>query len=222
MIPIRDINPRHRFPAITIALIVINVAVFLYEWSLPEAQLVQLFNQWGFVPARGATGALTIVTSMFLHGGWLHLGSNMLYLWIFGDNIEDRLGHGRFLVFYLLCGAIAAAAQYAVAPGSTIPMVGASGAIAGVLGGYLLSYPLARVQTLVPLIVVYFAVKLPAIVVLAFWFVLQLFNGVASISDGRISADLGGVAFFAHIGGFVAGLLLIRLFGMADDYHRKW
>jgi rhomboid family protein len=149
---------------------------------------------------------------MFLHGGWLHLGGNMLYLWIFGDNIEDRLGHGRYLLFYLLCGGFATFAHALMNPASTIPSIGASGAIAGVLGAYLILFPRARVLTIIPIFIFFTIREIPALIVLGLWFVLQLFIGFASLG---MPSDAGGVAYFAHIGGFAAGIVLIALLGGA-------
>jgi membrane associated rhomboid family serine protease len=213
MIPLRDANPTNRTPVVTIALIVINVLVYVYEWliSAEPTQMMAFFDQWAIIPQQLTNNftpeVITIFTAMFLHGSWLHLGGNMLYLWIFGDNIEDRLGPVRYIIFYLLGGIGATVAQVAVNPNSAIPNVGASGAIAGVLGGYLLLYPKARITTLV----FRFITQVPAYVVLGFWFVLQLFQGVGSLSVPT-DADTGGVAFFAHVGGFVVGLVLIRPF----------
>jgi membrane associated rhomboid family serine protease len=211
MIPLRDTNPRRRTPVVTIILIVVNVVVFLYEWMLQGQGAIEPFLiRWSVIPAELTNNFVaetpTLVTSMFLHGGWAHLLGNMLYLWIFGDNVEDRLGHARFILFYLLTGFLATAAQVAVNPDSAIPNLGASGAIAGVLGGYILEFPRARVTTLV----FRFFTELPAVIVLGFWFVFEFFRGVTSL--GALEPDMGGVAFFAHIGGFVAGLALIKVF----------
>jgi membrane associated rhomboid family serine protease len=217
MIPLRDDNPRRTFPIVTYALVAVNVLAFLWELSLGANLQPALFNI-AFIPARywlpgnWVFDLLTIVTSMFLHGGLLHIGSNMLYLWIFGDNVEDRLGHGRYLLFYLLCGFAATLAHAIFSPGSRIPAIGASGAIAGVLGAYLILWPHARVMTLIPIFFFITVRELPAILILGIWFVLQLFSGVGSL--GVVDAqDTGGVAYFAHIGGFVSGLALIGLFG---------
>jgi len=214
MLPIGDVNPRKRFPVITAFLILLNVAVFIYELTLSEEALNAFFYAVGVVPyelTRRAGGApySTLFTSMFLHGGFMHLFSNMLYLWIFGDNVEDRLGRLFFLIVYLMAGVAASLAQVYMDPASTLPMVGASGAIAGVLGTYIVLFPHARVRTLLILFFIRY-VELPAWIVLGFWFILQLFDGVASIG----SMAQGGVAYFAHIGGFVIGLLvgvLIRI-----------
>ncbi len=209
MIPIRDLNPTRRRPVLTITFIVINVLVFLYEIMLPEAALDAFFMEWGVVPYRitnefGLRAGLTLLTSMFMHGGVMHIFSNMLYLLIFGDNVEDTLGRARYLIVYLVCGVGAALAQVAVAPDSQIPSIGASGAIAGVLGVYMVFYPTARVQSLA--LFGFFArlVSLPAVLVLGSWFLLQFLNGVASLSQ----MQMGDVAWFAHIGGFVLGLLV--------------
>jgi membrane associated rhomboid family serine protease len=217
MLPFKDNIPTERFPVVTVILLAINIAVFLYELSLETAgRLDSFFIQFGMTPYEISNGVslvprnypvyLTLITAMFLHGGWLHIGGNMLYLWIFGNNVEDSMGRFRFVVFYLGCGLIASLAQIAVSPSSMVPNIGASGAIAGVLGGYLLLFPRAKVTTLVILIVFITVVQLPAVVVLIFWFLLQLFYGLADSAAG------GDVAYFAHIGGFVAGLLTIKLF----------
>ena len=212
MIPIRDANPTHKTPFVTIALIALNVLIYLYEWfvSSEPALMMAFFDQWAIIPAQltdnFAPEAITLISAMFLHGSWMHLGGNMLYLWIFGDNLEDLMGQGRYIVFYLLCGLAASAAQIAIDPDSTVPNVGASGAIAGVLGGYLILFPKARILTLVFRVMT----QVPAFIVLGFWFILQLFQGVGSLSIA--TEGQGGVAFFAHIGGFVAGMVLVKLF----------
>jgi membrane associated rhomboid family serine protease len=196
---------------VTITLIGINVLVYLYQWTLAgNEQLIPFFDTWAIIPAQLTTDFagefFTLFSAMFLHGSWMHLGGNMLYLWIFGDNIEDRLGPVRYIIFYLIGGLAATAAQVLVAPDSPVPNVGASGAIAGVLGGYLVLYPRARVTT----IVFRFITQVPAYIVLGFWFVLQLFQGVGSLAT--VDVQSGGVAFFAHVGGFLAGVLLIKPF----------
>lgn len=211
MIPLRDRNPTTTTPYVTYALLAVNVAVFLYELSL--GPLMQTFvERFGVVPFFLTSGAVpgslvTPVTSMFLHGGWAHILGNMWFLYVFGDNVEDRLGHARYLVFYLASGLGAAALQVAIDPSSTVPMVGASGAISGVLGAYAALFPGARVLTLVPIFVFIQFIELPAVLLIAGWFLLQLLQGVLSLG---VSAQ-GGIAFFAHIGGFVAGLALIRV-----------
>ncbi len=223
MIPLRDLNPARRVPIMTLVLIGLNALVFLYEQTLSVNGLQRLIAQYGVVPARFTDGVitagdgLTLLTSMFLHGGWLHIIGNMLYLWIFGNNIEDRLGPIRFVVFYLLTGAAASVLQIIIDPASSTPMIGASGAIAGVLGGYIVLYPHARVVTLVFIFFFVQVVSIPAVILLGWWFVIQLFNGVLSLGD----YTSGGVAFFAHVGGFVAGVILIRVFTLgrrSDDW----
>lgn len=213
MIPLRDINPTRRFPIVTVSLVVFNVLIFLYELSLDPRGLNQLIFTAGVIPyqvthAMGLPVARDLITSMFLHGGWMHLISNMLYLWIFGDNIEDAMGPFRFIIFYLVCGIVASLAQVVATPDTRVPTIGASGAIAGLLGAYLLLFPGARIQSVV--FVFYFLrfVEIPAIIVLGFWFILQSFSGLASLGF----SEAGGVAYFAHIGGFLAGLVLIFLF----------
>jgi len=207
MFPIGDDNSTRRsLPYVTYALVAINVLVFLLELSNGDA----FIQEWAFVPARFSADPVanipTVFSAMFMHGGWLHLGGNMLYLWIFGDNVEDRFGHLKYLMFYLLAGIAATFAQYFVLPESNVPNVGASGAIAGVLGAYLLMFPRARVNVLLGRSVV----AMPAIVVLGFWIVLQLVSGVGSIA--YTDADVGGVAYMAHVGGFAAGFLMAFLF----------
>ncbi len=216
MIPLRDRVPTRHFAGVTLLLILINVIVFAYEMFLSTTGGDQALNQFiyvhGLVPARVASQGFTLpvlwtfITSMFLHGGWLHIIGNMLYLWIFGNNVEDILGHFWYTVFYLVCGLVANFAQLIMSAGADVPGIGASGAIAGVLAAYLIFFPRARVETLIFLGIFAFIRPIPAIVLLGFWFVLQLFSGFASI--GAASTAGGGVAYFAHIGGFIAGLIL--------------
>jgi membrane associated rhomboid family serine protease len=215
MIPIRDVNPRARVPVVNISLIILNILFFFWELTQGPRLEAALMNV-GFIPERvfipgdWIQDSVSVLLSMFLHGGWLHLGSNMLYLWIFGDNIEDRLGHVRYLLFYLGCGFVATFAHAFSDLGSQLPAIGASGAIAGVLGAYLVLFPRAHVMTAIPL-GMYVAVRpIPAILVLGLWFVMQLFTGFASVGA---TGEGGGVAYFAHIGGFIAGLILIFVFG---------
>jgi membrane associated rhomboid family serine protease len=214
MIPIRDDIPARRFPVVTVGLLAVNVVVFLIEILFGQA-VNDLTLTFGIVPARLTTEwtnplvLITLVTSMYFHGGWAHLIGNMMYLWIFGDNVEDRMGRLGFFIFYTLCGLVAGILQVAVAPRSAIPIIGASGAIAGVLGAYILLYPHARVRTLVPSFYFYRSVWLPAILVLGGWFLIQLLNGLASLS---LVMQTGGVAFWAHIGGFVAGMGMMPVF----------
>jgi membrane associated rhomboid family serine protease len=202
MIPLRDVIPSRTFPVFTIAFIVLNSVVFLFEISLPLPARDSLFSTYGVVPAR--LELQTLFTSMFLHGGWLHFLGNMLYLWIFGDNVEDRLGHARFVLFYLTCGAAAALAHVWMHPASAIPTIGASGAIAGVLGAYFVLYPHSRVLALVPLFIIWELIEVPAVIFLGIWFLMQFFSGVGSLA--RIGVETGGVAFWAHVAGFVAGV----------------
>lgn len=215
MFPLGDDNSaRHTTPYVTYVLIAINVLVFLLELQQGDA----FIQQWAFIPARFTADPVgnipTLFTAMFMHGGWMHLGGNMLYLWIFGDNVEDRFGHLKYLFFYLAAGLAATFAQYLVLPGSNVPNVGASGAIAGVLGAYLLMFPRARVNVLFGRDVV----AMPAIVVLGFWIVLQLFSGVGSIAyTDKSTQDMGGVAYMAHVGGFFAGFLMAFLFRGSGD-----
>ncbi len=228
MIPLRDANPTRRTPIVTLALVVACFVAFAYELGRLGSGGTEALNafvtEWGIVPAEltaawpaGAdlTGeALTLITSQFLHGGWLHLLGNLLFLWIFGNNIEDRLGRIRFLAFYLVGGAVAGLAQVAIDPDSTIPTIGASGAIAATLGAYVVLFPRARITSLVFLGFFYQLIDVPAVVVLVFWFLLQLIDGVASL--GASDAAGGGVAFFAHIGGFVFGALVGLVLRTAD------
>lgn len=218
MIPLRDDNPTEITPVVTVAFIIACVLVFLYEFSLPVPNSEAFVYMYGAIPAVvighaqlppelvGLPAYGTLITSMFLHGGWMHLIGNMLYLWIFGNNIEDVMGHAKFVVFYLICGVLAALSHALIDPESTIPMVGASGAISGILGGYLLLYPHARVLVLVPygFIGTFYV---PAAMVLGLWFLMQVFSGGMSLGHQG-----GGVAFFAHIGGFLAGMALIGFF----------
>ncbi len=220
MIPLHDDNPTEINPLVTIALIVACSLVFLYQASLPDKVGESFVFQYGAIPASifgheaafpedsvGFPLTLTLLTSMFLHGGWMHLIGNMLYLWIFGNNIEDVMGHVKFVIFYVVCGLVAAMSHALTDPTSGIPMVGASGAISGVLGAYLLLFPRAQVMVLIPLGIFTRTMYVPAGFVLGFWFVLQLLSGGMSLGQGG-----GGVAWFAHVGGFVAGIALIGVF----------
>lgn len=214
MIPLYDNVHARTFPFVNWALIVANVAIFLVEVAL-GADAEWLVRTLGVVPARllanpGPDQIATLFTSMFLHGGWSHLLSNMLALYIFGDNVEDRMGGGRYLAFYLICGLIAALTHVFFNPDSPIPTIGASGAISGVLGAYLILYPTARVITLIPILFLPWFVEIPAMVYLGIWFLSQLLNGTLAIITG--AQGFGGVAWWAHAGGFVAGILLVGLF----------
>ena len=215
MIPISDEGSRvHRFPIVTISIIALNAFVFLYEMSLGDRSLQLLVLSYGVIPLEITSGRdlaptipwpiwATLFTSMFMHGGWMHIIGNMLYLWVFGDNIEDTLGHGRYLAFYLVCGLAAAGTQILVDASSQVPSIGASGAVAGVLGAYLILYPKHRINSLIFLGYFVRMVQLPAMLVLGFWIVLQLFTGLASFGVET------GVAYWAHVGGFAAGMALI-------------
>ena len=207
MIPLRDTQPSFSFPIVTIGLIALNVLAFLYEFSLDEFSLNHFLLEYGFVPRRFQW--VDILTGMFLHGGWLHLIGNMWFLWIYGDNVEDILGHFKYLLFYLLCGVAATLLQFLFTYDSRIPTIGASGAIAGVMGAYLLKFPHSKVLTLVPIIIFFTTMEIPAWLILIYWFVLQFFSGVGSVGQSHLNQ--GGVAWFAHIGGFLAGIALIRL-----------
>lgn len=216
MIPIKDSSRTHRFPLVNISLILVNVIVFLWMVSLNQSETYNLAITSGLVPASFSSALAQksflaafspLVTYQFLHGGWIHLIGNMLYLWVFGDNIEDRLGHLFYLLFYLTVGATAGLIQVLFNPSSTVPIVGASGAVAGVLGAYLLSCPNARVLTIIPIFFFITLAEIRAVFFLLFWFILQLFNGIASIGLPSVT-----VAWWAHIGGFMAGMLFIKLF----------
>ncbi len=214
MFPLRDNIPAHRFPAVTIGLIAANVAVFLYQYLLAPQSAQRMIVLYGLIPRELTSGVplvphpfpveVTLFTSMFVHGGLFHVGGNMLYLWIFGNNVEDAMGHARFVLFYVLSGLAAAFTQVMAGPNSTIPMVGASGAVSGILGAYLLLYPHARVLTLVTLGWFWRLVEIPAVIVLGFWIVVQVANGLLTFNFQG-----GGVAWFAHIGGFAAGMVLL-------------
>ncbi|PIE09491.1 MAG: rhomboid family intramembrane serine protease [Rhodobacterales bacterium] len=206
MFPIRDHNPAERTPYVTWALIAINIAIWLGTLGIStnEAALSSFYDDYALLPAQLMNGEnpMALVTSAFLHGSFMHLAGNMLFLWIYGDNMEDQMGHGGFLLFYLACGVGAGLAQVAASPGSQVPMVGASGAIAGVMGGYLLMFPKARVDILLILIIIFRTFSLPAWILLGLWFALQLFGGIGA------DPEMGGVAYWAHAGGFVLGIVL--------------
>ncbi len=209
MIPLRDVIPSRTTPYITITIIILNALAWLFEVSLDPEVLNRFLAVYGVVPAYFS--APTLITSMFLHGGWMHIIGNMWYLWIFGDNVEDQLGHGRFIVFYLLCGVAAGLGQVFMDPSSTLPTIGASGAIAGVMGAYFVLYPRSRVLTLIPLIIIWEVIELPAFVLLGFWFLLQLFSA-GSIAVTASSHGSGGVAFAAHVAGFLVGMAGVFVF----------
>ena len=205
MFPIRDHNPSRNPAIVTYILMALNIAVFLAMLpSYGTQQEIVIYSDWALVPARisAGDGYVTVLTSMFMHGGLMHIAGNMLFLWIFGDNLEDEMGHGPYLAFYLASGAAAAFAQYIAAPGSNVPMVGASGAIAGVMGGYLLLFPRAQVDVLFIFIIIFKVIPFPAWLMLGIWFALQVFGGFGA------STEDGGVAYLAHAGGFIAGVIL--------------
>ena len=217
MFPVSDVIPSRTRPLVTIGLIAINALAFVYELRLDTRELRVLSYEYGVVPAMFTWPSL--ISSLFLHAGWVHLGGNMLYLWIFGDNVEDRLGHVRYLLFYLAAGATAALVHVAVNPHSTVPMIGASGAVAAVMGAYFVLYPRSRVLTAVFVVFFLDLVEIPAIFFLGIWFLMQLFSGVGSI--GAEAAD-GAVAFFAHVGGFAAGLLTGAYCRIRDQSLRRY
>ncbi len=214
MIPIRDTIPSKRFPIVTILLITANTLVFLFELSLGD-RLEGFIALYGLTPAHVRLDfihhayvyvIIPFFTTLFLHGGWLHLVGNMLYLWIFGDNVEDKLGHGRFFLFFLLCGLGGSLLHTYMNPGSSIPTIGASGAIAGVLGSYILLFPRSRVLTLVPIIFFFTFMEIPAVLFLGIWFLMQFLNGTLALHTG---SNAGDVAWWAHVGGFSSGMILV-------------
>ncbi|HEV2616478.1 MAG TPA: rhomboid family intramembrane serine protease [Candidatus Acidoferrales bacterium] len=216
MIPLKNLRPRTHFPAVTLALIIVNFIVFFYQLTLDPRALQSFILTYSMIPARAqlalahsqytlAQGFVPLFTSMFLHGGWLHILGNMWFLWLFGPNVEDRLGHIPYLGFYLVCGLGAGIAQTLFSLGSTIPGLGASGAIAGVLGAYVIFFPSSRILTLVTLFFWWFFARLPAVLFIGLWFAVQFFSGLSSLG----SAQMGGVAWWAHVGGFLLGMLLV-------------
>ena len=218
MIPIRDVIPSRTTPVVTVSLIACNVLVFLFQSTLSDRAHAVLLRTFALVPAEFSL--VTAVTAMFLHAGLAHLAGNMLFLWIFGDNIEDRLGHGRFVWFYLICGGAAAVAQTALNPGSPVPMVGASGAIAGVMGAYLILFPHSRIVMLFPFPPIVF--ELPAVLFLVMWFVIQFLNGVGTLPVFGARALSGGVAFWAHVIGFAVGVVLVRMMRKPERATVEW
>jgi membrane associated rhomboid family serine protease len=226
VIPIKDDNPTGRTPWVTLALLAINAAVFFYESSLGDAALVRFITEWSLVPTRFMAAPFsgheiaTLFTSMFMHAGWLHVGGNMLYLWIFGNNIEDRLGRLGFVAFYLVAGVIASATQLAAGGVSAIPQLGASGAVAGVLGAYAVLYPRAAIITIIPIFFFIEVARVPAFLVIGFWFLLQIGSGIASLTPEV--AQGGGVAWFAHIGGFAAGLVIALAVAAWERIRRRY
>jgi len=230
MIPLRDTAPRYSTPFVTVGLILTNILVFFYQLTLDPYSLQHFVWEYGVVPLRFAhfvagdvgveAGLAPFFTHMFMHGGFIHLLGNVWFLWIFGDNLEDQLGHFKYLAFYLLCGLAAAFAQTFLTLGSRIPSIGASGAIAGVMGGYLVLFPGARVLTIVPFFLL-FTVEIPAVVILLYWLVVQVGSGLASLGTASVQ-DQGGVAWWAHVGGFVAGLVLVKLMGRRREVRRYY
>jgi membrane associated rhomboid family serine protease len=219
MIPLRDVIPSRTTPYITVIIILLNALAWFFELAVPRELLPAFLQTYGVVP--GGFHAATLLTSMFLHGSWMHIIGNMWYLWIFGDNVEDRVGHGRFIVFYLLCGMTAGIAQIVMEPGSMLPTIGASGAIAGVMGAYFVLYPRSRVITLIPLFVFWQVIELPAVVLLGFWFLMQLFSaGAVAVTAGANGA--GGVAFAAHVAGFLVGMAGVFVFKKREDPETRW
>jgi len=219
MIPIRDSNPTKRTPAVTKVLVALNVLAFLYTVFLPYPELHSVTQRFALVPARISSGErlYTVITAMFLHGGLGHIFGNMLFLWIFGDNVEDALGHVKFLFFYFFCGTVGFLLQYLTAPFSTVPMLGASGAIAGILGSYLVLYPNARVEVIIPFFLVYTRRMVPARFMLIYWIFFQFLHGLGSL--GMMG---GGVAYFAHIGGFASGWALTKIFNWQPKTKSYW
>lgn len=219
MIPLRDTQPSYSKPVVTTLIIVVNVIVFLFQVSLDDYSRNHFISHYGMIPDRDYFRPLTILTSMFLHGGWMHLIGNMWFLWIFGDNVEDILGHGKFLAFYLLSGVAAALVHILFNADSRIPTLGASGAIAGVMGAYAVKFPHSRILTLVPIFIFFTTVEIPAVFMLVYWFVLQIFSGIGSVGYSHVSQ--GGTAWFAHVGGFLAGMALISVLPAAARWRNR-
>ena len=218
MFPLRDTEPSYTKPVVVVCLIVINLLVFLFETSLDPYYRNQFIAYYGMVPDEFTWRSL--FTSMFLHGGWMHVLGNMWFLWIFGDNVEDILGHGKFLLFYLACGIAAGLAQVLIDPSSRVPTVGASGAIAGVMGAYIIKFPRSRILTLIPIIIFFTTIEVPAWLMLIYWFGIQFLSGVGSLG-ATTQASQGGTAFFAHIGGFLVGMALIKILPTSDRSVRR-
>jgi membrane associated rhomboid family serine protease len=218
MIPLRDVIPSRTTPGVTVTLITLNILIYLFQLMLSDRGQDAFIMGFGLVPAYFSV--VNVFTAMFVHGGFMHLAGNMLFLWIFGDNVEDRLGHVRFVVFYFACGAVAAPSQALLNPESVVPMVGASGAIAGVMGAYLVLYPHSRVLMLFPFPV--FVFELPAVVFLVMWFLIQFLNGVNQLPVFEKNAISGGVAFWAHVMGFVAGLILVVFMKRPERTRVEW
>jgi membrane associated rhomboid family serine protease len=218
MIPLRDVIPSRTSPVVTVTIIAINLLVFVRQAGLDVRDVERFIAMYGLIPAEFSWGS--VLTSMFVHGGLMHFVGNMLYLWIFGDNVEDRMGHGRFLVFYVLAGAGAALAQTIAVPDSPVPMVGASGAIAGVMGAYFVLYPHSRVLTLIPFPLT--VVEVPAIYLLGIWFAMQFVSGLATLDPASTGELAGGVAFWAHAAGFGVGAVLVFVFRRPERQRVEW
>jgi membrane associated rhomboid family serine protease len=228
MFPLKNLSPRLTFPVMTLLLIIVNVLIFIFQVSLPDRAAEAFINLYGMVPARVSLAIaghhhvtleqalVPLFTSMFLHGGWLHVLGNMWFLWIFGGQVEDRLGHFTYLVFYLICGLGSGIAQLTFSWSSKTPAIGASGAIAGVLGAYIVFFPSSRILTLVPLFIIWFTAQIPALVFIGLWFLIQFLSAISSLG----AASMGGVAWWAHVGGFLLGVLIAQLFrvGRPNQY----
>jgi membrane associated rhomboid family serine protease len=217
MIPLRDTQPSYTFPFVTVAIIVLNVLAFLYEFSMADYELNFFIAHYGVIPSRFEW--TDVITSIFLHGGWMHLIGNMWFLWIYGDNVEDILGHAQYLIFYLLCGVAATMVHILFNMDSRVPTIGASGAIAGVMGAYVVKFPHSRITTLVPVFVFLTTMEIPAYFILLYWFVIQFFSGVGSVGHSHLSQ--GGVAWFAHVGGFLAGVALILVMRTQERWRHR-
>jgi membrane associated rhomboid family serine protease len=218
MIPLRDSQPSNSRPVVTSLIIAVNVLVFLFEVALDPFSRNQFIAMYGVVPDH--LDMTTLFTSMFIHGGWMHLIGNMWFLWIYGDNVEDILGPWKYLLFYLLCGVTAGLVHVVTNPYSRVPTVGASGAIAGVMGAYMVKFPHSRILTLIPIFIFFTTVEIPAVFILVYWFILQFFSGVGSVGYSHLSR--GGVAWFAHVGGFIAGIILIYLMRPKQRFERRY
>jgi membrane associated rhomboid family serine protease len=217
MFPLRDDQPTYSKPVVCTLLILINVIVFLHEMQLDDYSRNYFIMHYGLIPDR--IRLTSLITMQFLHGGWMHIIGNMVFLWAFGRSLEDAMGSGKFLVFYLACGVAAALTQVLFTPGSTVPMVGASGAIAGVMGAYLLKFPRARIYSLVFIFIFITRMEIPALFFLPYWFLTQVLSGYGTFAYSHLSE--GGTAYFAHIGGFVAGMILVQIFGTQNRYVRR-
>lgn len=217
MIPLRDTQPSYTFPFVTVSIIVLNVLAFLYEFMMDPYELNFFIAHYGVIPTRFQW--MDVLTSIFLHGGWMHLIGNMWFLWIYGDNVEDILGHAPYLLFYLLCGLAATMVHVFFNGDSRVPTIGASGAIAGVMGAYVVKFPHSRITTLVPVFVFITTMEIPAYFILLYWFVIQFFSGIGSVGHSHLSQ--GGVAWFAHVGGFLAGIALILVMRTQERFSHR-